>query len=187
MPDENYTETLNRFHEKVKELRESKLLKEGLSVKHTLSWNESGFQSTIKQPDDTDLRAYLTTFRQFVLVRERTNLDKIYELCHTHLKDDRLKGYLAKSQELWKNAFETASVGMIYNGKEMSPEDATNLFLYGGIFHGDPDKELFLKTLLPHEYNSFRWLFLEFIMRASKQIFYVDDVVVVALKDGLFS
>jgi hypothetical protein len=183
----DYVETLNRFHEKSTELRESELLKETDSIKLTMTFNESGLQSTIKQPEDTNLRAYLTIFRQFILKRELTNMDNIYELCQAHLKDDRLKGNLAKSQELWHNAFNRATSRMVYNGRILSPEEVTDLFLYGGMFHSDPDKERFLKALLPHEYNIFRWQFLELITRASKQIFYVDNVIVGGLKDGLFA
>jgi hypothetical protein len=183
----DYIDKLNRFHEKATKLRESKLLKETDTIKFTMTFNESGVQTTIKEPEDTNLRAYLTIFRQFILKKEPTNLDRIYELCEAHLKDDRLKRNLKKSQELWHNAFNRATLRMIYKGRVLTPEEVTDLFLYGGMFHSDPEKEQFLKALPPREYNIYRWQFLELITRASKQILYVDAQVVGALKDGLFA
>ena len=140
-----------------------------------------------KRPEDTNLLAYLTTFRQFILRGERINLDRIYELCRAHLNDDKMKGYLLKSQGFWKKASNEASIALIFNGREMAPWEIADLFLYGGIFHSDKKKEEFLRALLPHELNFFMFQFLEFVQRTSYQILYVDNFIVVALKDGLFS
>ena len=184
---EDYRETLSRFHEKASILRESKLLRANFTTGFSVTWNESGLQVTAKQPEDTNLLAYLTTFRQFILKGERINLDKIYVLCQAHLKDDKLKGYLLKSQGFWKKASSEASVALIFNGREMTPWEISDLFLYGGLFHGDKKKEEFLRALLPHELNFFMFQFLEFVQRTTDQILYVDNFIVVALKDGLFS
>ncbi|TFG75548.1 MAG: hypothetical protein E4H21_08560 [Thermodesulfobacteriales bacterium] len=185
-PSANYIETLKRFRRKAAELRESKLIKENFSVGFTMTWKASGLQVSVKEPDDTSLRAYLTTFRQFIMQKERINIDKVYTILQEHLKDEKLKGYLAKSQVYWQNACKKASFGMIYNKKHISPQEITDLFLYGDIFHGDQEKEVALNALFPHERNLFKCQFLEFVLRATEQILYVDRIIGKALDDDLF-
>jgi hypothetical protein len=113
-------------------------------------------------------------------------MGNIYALLQQHLKDEKLKGYLAKSQIFWQNLHERASIGMIYNKKQVSPQEITKLFLYGDIFHGDLKREKALDSLLPHEHGLFKSQFLEFIFRATEQILYVDRIIGKALEENLF-
>jgi hypothetical protein len=184
--DSDFIEIFKHFHRTAGKLRESRLLKEKFTIGFTLTLSQSGPQVTVKQPDETDLKAYLTTFRQFIMQKEPTYMGDIYTLLQLHLKDEKLKGYLAKSQDFWQNAHERASIGMIYNKKQVSPQEISKLFLYGDIFHGDLEKEKAIDSLLPHEHGLFKSQFLEYILRATDQILYVDRIIGKALGENLF-
>jgi len=184
--DQAYLETYKRFHKKATELRESKLLPQILSVGFSVKGNQSGFSLTVKKPDETDLRAYLTTFRQFIMKSERIYMDGIYGTLQEHLGDEKFKGYLNKSKVLWQKAHNEAGIALIYNGRELSPLEITDLFLYGDIFHSDVKKEAALNELPPPLRDLFMFQFLEFIHRATIQILYVDQIVNKALEENLF-
>lgn len=185
-PDTDFMDIFKHFHRTARKLRESRLLKEKFTIGFTLTLGQAGPQVTVTQPDETDLKAYLTTFRQFIMQTEPTYMGDIYTLLQQHLKDEKLKGYLAKSQGFWQNAHDRASFGMIYNKKQVSPQQILKLFLYGDIFHGDLEKEKALDALLPHEHGLFKSQFLEFILRATEQILYVDRIIGKALEKNLF-
>jgi hypothetical protein len=182
----DYLDILSHFRRTAEKLKDSRLLKGKLTIGFSMTFNNSGLKVDVEQPDDTDLRAYLTTLRQFIMPSEPTYMADIYSLLQLHLKDEKLKGYLVKSQCFWQDAHERASFGMMHNKRKISPQEIVKLFLYGDIFHGDLDKEKALDALLPHEHGLFKAQFLEFVVRITEQILYVDRIIKKVLDEDLF-
>lgn len=185
---DDHLKILKSFHSKAAELRESALLKKRFSTKLTIKMNQiNGFSMEVQEPDETDLRSYLLSFRQFFLDGEPVFLNRVYNICLMHLKHEPYKKYLVKSREIWKHTFRQAGIPLLIDNKEISPEYAMKLFLYGHYFHTDSEKAEALSALLPHEYIFTRHLFLDFVLTATRQILYVDNIVSDALKRDLFA
>src|SRR5579859_7891329 len=58
--------------------------------------------SELIEPNEDDLRSFLLTFRQFTMQNEPIFVQKIFDLCQLHLKDENLKQELIKARNHWK-------------------------------------------------------------------------------------
>ena len=87
-------------------------------------------------------------FGQFISNNEPVFLYKIYNLCQKHLINDKLKEYLIKSREAWKQAQKSTGIILKYNERELTPEYITDLWINGYYFHSDINKLHILNHLL---------------------------------------
>lgn len=140
----------------------------------------------LKQPAEDDLKAYLLTFRQFVLNDEPVFLYRIYNLCMRHLTSAKLKNYLKTSRKIWKDIHKKVGIELVFNKKTLTPEFVTDLWINGYYFHNDEKKAKLLKSLILHERLFVRSKFLDFLIEATNQVVYVNDVITVAFRDSLF-
>lgn len=183
----NIIDQLHLYRARATQLRNSRLIKEGFNPGLTINWNKmQGLRFISKEPDETSLRSFLLTFRQFVSEKEPVCVNRIFNLCHRHLISDKLKEYLIKSRRAWKNSLKGTGIMLIYNKRELTPEFITDLWINGYYFHSDPKKLTILNKILPHERMLIRFQFLNFLLDATKQVLYVDNIINVALKEGLF-
>ncbi len=173
------------FCEKAKELRESDWARGGLGVKASESWNaaEGEIKIIIKEPQETPLKAFLLTFRHFILRDGPIHIDSIYNLCAVHITDEKYREYLIKSRDFYRNALHSSAIDLIQNGENISTEYIVDLLINGQYFHSDNDKRKALRELSPAKF-AYMSNFLNFVHRATTQIFYVDDVIRAALKEG---
>jgi hypothetical protein len=175
------------YRARAEELINSRLLREGFNPGFTISWNRiQGLRFSSKEPDETCLRSFLITFRQFVTEREPVFIFKIYNICQKHLTGDKLKEYLFKSRKAWINSLKTTGIMLVYNNREMSPESINDLWINGYYFHSDERKYLFLRSLLPYERMLIRSIFLNFLLDATKQVLYINNIIKAGLNEGLF-
>jgi len=175
------------FRARAEELRNTHLIRESFNPGITIKWDRMrGLRFKSREPNEDSLRSFLLTFRQFILNDEPVFLYRIYNLCQKHLTSDKLKNYLSESREIWKKAHKSADITLIYNNQELTPEDVTDLWINGYYFHSDMDKLRILKQLLPHERMLIKNQFLNFLLDATRQVLYVDNIIRVALKDGYF-
>jgi hypothetical protein len=148
----NTLEKLKLFREKAEELKQSRLLQKGISLKFSITFDRTkGMQIETKKPDEEDLRSYLLTFRQFISEEEPIFVRHICNLCYQIITDRELRKRLAESKELWKEESRGWGLGFIIWDQEITPESATKLLINAHYFHNDPDKIALLKKLSSHE------------------------------------
>jgi len=183
----NVSEQFLLFRAKAEELRNTRLIRESFNPGITIKWNRmQGLRFKSREPNEENLRSFLLTFRQFILDDEPVFLYRIYNLCQKHLTSDKLKNYLSKSREIWKQSLKSADVTLIYNRRELTPEYITDLWINGFYFHSDMNKLRILNQLFPHERILVKNQFLNFLLYATRQVLYVDNIIKVALKEGYF-
>ena len=183
----NALEQLQLFKARAEELRNTRLIRESFNPGITIRWNRmQGLRFKSREPNEESLRSFLLTFRQFILNDEPVFLFIIYNLCQKHLASDKLKDYLSKSREIWKQAHKSAGITLIYNRRELTPEYITDLWINGYYFHSDTNKLYILNQLLPHERMLVRNQLLNYLLDATRQVLYVDNIIKVALKEGYF-
>lgn len=183
----NDIEKSELYKTRTEELKNTRLIRKGFNPAITVQWNNmQGLQFNSSEVDEEDLRSFLITFRQFISPKEPVFLQHIYNLCQRCLASDELKGYLIKSREAWKKAQRNTGIKLIIKGKEITPEDVTDLWINGYYFHNDSEKMAMLKRLLPHESMLVRNHFLNFLVDATRQILYVSNIITIALKEDLF-
>lgn len=182
----NAINQLKLFRARAEELRNTRLIREGFNPGITINWNKmQGLRFKSREPDEENLRSFLLTFRQFISNNEPVFLYKIYNLCQKHLINDKLKEYLIKSREAWKQAQKSTGIILKYNERELTPEYITDLWINGYYFHSDINKLHILNHLLPHERMLIKNQFLNFLLDAARQVIYVSNIINVALKEGL--
>jgi len=143
-----------------------------------------GLRFISREPDETSLKAFLLTFRQFISEKEPIFMNKIYNLCQKHLTNDRMREYLVKSREVWKNTLKSTGILVFYNKCELTPEYITDLWINGYYFHSDPEKWITLKKILPHEKMLVKFQFLNFLLDATTQVLYLDNIIRASIREG---
>lgn len=182
----NVLEQFKLFRARVEQLSRTRLIRNGFNPGITIRWDRmQGLRFESREPDEEDLRSFLLTFRQFVSDNEPVFLTRIYNLCQQYLTSDKLKGRLIKSREYWKQVQKNIGIKLVFNKRELTPEYVTDLWINGYYFHNDENKMSMLRRLLPHERMLVRNQFLNFLLHATQQIFYVRNIITVALKEGL--
>ena len=181
----NYIDQLNLFKLRVDELRQTKIVKDGFNSSITMKYEaEKGLHFQSVHPDEEYFRSFLLTFRKFVSEKEPIYLNRIYNICQQYLTNEKHKEYLVKSRNIWKDALKSSGFKLTLNGKEMSPEVVTDLWINGYYFHDDIEKVNTLNGMLPHERMLIKNQFENFIIEAVRVVLYVGNIVTVSLKEG---
>lgn len=184
----NDTDRLGLFVRRADELRSLRLIRsDQLAARMNLSWDRvKGLRLETNAPDEEDLRSFLLTFRQFVSAKEPVFLNRIFNICHSRLRSDELRGYLVEAREEWKRNQRGNGVVVTIDDRTMTPERVTELLINGHYFHStDLPLQRELQGLGPPERLLVRWVFLNFVVDATRQVLYVATVVNVALRGGL--
>ncbi len=63
-------ERLELFIRKFEELQSTQLAKKGFRVQHRVRYSPGSIESNLTQPDESDVREYLLTFRPFISENE---------------------------------------------------------------------------------------------------------------------
>ena len=182
----NVVEQFTLFGERVKELCNTRLAKQGLEVEMKISFNhETGTTINSKEPDEDDLRSFLLAFRQFVSEREPVFLPRVYNLGERSVENAELKGYLRLSKEKWKQAHHDAGFRLLFNERELTPEYVADLYINGHYFHNDEGKRAEIQRSDPLELLFIRTQFLKYLVDATRQVLAVDWVIQKALSGNL--
>jgi hypothetical protein len=136
-------------------------------------------------PPEEDLRSFLLTFRQFVSEREPVFLPRIHNLCHLKIDSDLHRRGAAALRTKLSDALRASEIVLIYNGKELTPEETLDLFIDGWYFHSDPEKRGFLEGLAPQESTLVKHRFLDLLIPATEVVFHTRDLLVDAFEKGL--
>jgi hypothetical protein len=182
-------EQLELFVRRAEELLDLRLARnEGLQAFFNINWAATGAQTmTISAPDEDDLRSYLLLFRQFVMNKEPIFINKIYHICFQAVTSDQVRDNLKDAREEWKRNLQGSGLRVTIDEKQMTPERVVDLMINGSYFHSsDLDLQRELAALDPQRRMLVRWVFLNYVIDASRQVLYLARVVKGCLRKGLF-
>ena len=181
-------DTLRRFAYRVDELQSFRLFEQGgLRSSLNISAAQIGAPVSIghHEPDNDDLRSYLMAFRKFLLKRDPTFIGYVFGIAHRHITNEEFVARLAAAREKWNDAMKKGNVVYKVNDDQLTPELVMDLWINGGYFHDDLEKDGRLQELVRVPMS--RWLFLDSVVTASKVIRLAGRVVKVALREGMVS
>lgn len=183
-------ERLELFAYRVKELRQRRLVRGGMNVKFTISWDTAsqslGYRAS--QIDEEDLRSFLLTFRQFISEREPVFIDRVFNDCFRFLRSDHYKEQLKKARQEWRNTFDRMGpISVTINQRNLTGEFVLDLWINGHYFHNDVEKAAELRRLLGDFIPLMRMKFLDSLVTLTQIILYVGAVVEYGLQEGYFS
>jgi len=183
-------EKLKLFREKAEELRKSRLLKKGINLEFSITWNQTkGILIETEKPDEEDLRSYLLTFRQFIAEGEPIYLPHICNLCFQKITNEDLRTRLNEAREAWKQERRSDGIGVNLWGQDITPEIATKLLINAHYFHSDPDRIALLKELSRLDFtkelinDQFRY----YLVATTKFILYISNIIGIAMEKELFN
>lgn len=176
------------FLQKVDELGRTRLIERTTQIGYTLKYDQTaGMSFESREPDEEDLRSFLLTFRRFVAQGDPVNIGRIHNIADRRVTSDDLRRHLREAREHWRRDVQVGGMSLVFNGKQISPEYVADLFINGHYFHDEPDKRAKLVSLTePLEYLLVRHHFLNFIVDGARQVFYVANVLNIAIRDGVF-
>src|SRR5258706_4434312 len=150
-------EKLELFLALAMELATSDLAKKGFGYEYTETWSKAeGIrqkldQPGLDQPGDTDLRAFLTTFRKFILKDSDVYLPVIHGICYRRLTREDYREDLGKMNTKWHKLFESGWMRLTINGREFPPEYTLDVYLNGKYIHDDLNYAEELAQLEQHD------------------------------------
>ena len=187
--DTDALEKLILFREKAEELRQSRLLQKGISLKFSITFDRTkGVLIETEKPDEEDLRSYLLTFRQFILKKGPIYLPRICNLCLQNITDVDLRKRLAEAKEFWNQDRQSYGMGVEIFDHKITPESATKLLINAHYFHSDPDRIALLKRLssLKIDEEEINYQFRFYLVATTKFILTVSKIIGVATEKGMF-
>lgn len=103
-----------------------------------MKWDHlAGMSIGCSQPDEDDLRSFLTIFRKFISQESPIYIYKIFNLCQQHIMDDNIKHDLAEARRGWGNQLKYGFMKLTFNGKDLAPEFLNDLWINAVYFHDD--------------------------------------------------
>lgn len=179
-------ERFQLFVQRVGELNRTRLAQDGFDWALQIHFDrDHGVSVDLQQPDEDLLRSFLLALRQFMSQGEPVYLFTIYNLCNNHIASDFLRQQLAESRTAWKGALRGTGIGLTIDGREFTPEEATDIWLNGYYFHNDQAYREILAGLQSMDRGLVRTWFLQCITASAKVVVYVGSVVKHALDEGL--
>lgn len=183
-------ERLELYLDRHQGLLDSRLIKSGFSPSFTMNWNHlEGMKIGVSQPNEDDLRSFLTIYRKFISESSPIFIYKIFKVCQLYLLSDQIKNNLIDARRSWGNQLKCGLMKLNINGRELSPEFLCDLWLNAEYFHDDYDKIRHLETLMPSalEYQLIRHNFLDHIWQTTKYILFVGNIIRFAFREGVFN
>ena len=167
------------FFKRVEELKNIKIVREGYDSGFTLKWTkESGVPNfQFNQPDEDLFRSLLLSLRHFLQEKEPTFINRIYNICHRCLTNEKHKNYLVKSKKFLNEAMESTGVHLNIDQKHFSPSYVWDIYINGLYFHSDVEKSDVILKLSELEKNLVKNELYGFVNACIKQIVYIGTIV----------
>jgi len=183
-------EQLELFLTRADELRETQLIKKGFKSSFSFGSNriENSFKVSGFEPDEDDLRSFLTIYRKFISNDSPVFMNKIFNICQLYLKDEQIKSNLIQARQHWNDEFTKGFMNLNINQKKYTPEEIMDLWINAVYFHDDLEKIKLLENIMSNIffYTIIRQIFFSLINETTRQIFYVSNSISFGLKNFLF-
>jgi len=170
---------LEIFLKRVEELKNTKIVREGYDSGFTLKWTKesSALNFQFNQPDEDLFRSLLLSLRHFLQEKEPIFINRIYNICHRCLTNEKHKNYLVKSRKFLNEAMKSTGVHLNIDQKHFSPSYVWDIYINGLYFHSDVEKFDVILKLPGHERNLIKNELYGFVNAYIKQIVYIGNIV----------
>lgn len=189
MPVEvNRTEQVDLFLAKVDGLVDSALVKSGFSPGFSLTAKEGQpAELLVRQPDETQLKAFLMDFRHFILNDEPVNVGKVFNLCFRLCAEGELKTLMRETNKRWKAARGVGSIEFVVDEMQdqLRPDFLLDLYINGLYFHTDDEKAKKLEQLRATGLAFDRHIFFEHLWATLQYLIILRNQIRAARRDGL--
>ena len=138
------------------------------------------------KPEEEHLRSFMLLFRQFLSDSEPIFINRIFNDAIRHLADTELKEVVIKARELWRSHLQCGPFKMKFEGEEITPEGALDLWINGEYFHSDPDKQPQLQRLGAGHDGLPRIQLLTSLPRLVYLVLFMREIVHDSFNKGLF-
>jgi len=170
---------LEIFLKRVKELKNTKLVREGYNSGFTLKWTEENgvLDFQFSQPDKDLFRSLLLSLRHFLQEKEPTFINRIYNICDRCLTNEKHKNYLVKSRKFLNEAMKSTGLHLNIDQKHFSPSYVWDIYINGLYFHSDVEKSDVILKLSAHERKLVKNELYGFVNASIRQVIYVGNIV----------
>jgi len=179
------SEVFRLFIERSDELDRTRLCQSGSELGVTFKVVEGRTEIVPRFPDEEDLRSYLVVFRHFLLDREPVFLYRVFTLCEMDLTSDPHKVKARSARAGLKTATAGSGFALIYQEKDLTPEDSLGLLLNGVYFHSDPKHREYLASVPSFLWPMVKFSFLTAVVGVAEVIRYTARVLRDALAKDL--
>jgi hypothetical protein len=179
------SEVFRLFIERSDELDRTRLRQGEMELGITFKVVDGHTEIAPRFPDEEDLRSYLVVFRHFLLQGEPVFLHHVFNLCETALTSEPHKVRARSARAGLKTATVGSGIALVYQEKNLTPEDALDLLLNGFYFHSDPKHNEVLAGLPSFFKPMVKHSFLTAVFGVSKVIHYTASLLRDALANGL--
>ena len=145
------------------------------------------FMTKSREPTEEVLKAFLLTFRHFMMYKEPVSVNGVANIVWQNLRSDQLKGMLEETRKQWRQECRQGPLQLIINQDRLTPEQAMDLWINGKYFHSDKRKRERLESLDPLGRLFTRHVFLNHIISATNYVVFLAQVIVVGRRQGLLS
>jgi hypothetical protein len=183
---------IDLFIATVNELTERRFFPDGLNAFNFTIRVDSETQeilTTIQEGDQEDFRAFLTTFRKFLLEGEPSHIYSILKICRRYVKPEETDfvEFLDASKKIWQEIYEHGMIKMKRGKLELSPKYVINLWL-STIFHGDDlEKRKQLQELLEDRVPAVKIQLLWSLPTITNFILRFNDALRISLERNLYN
>jgi hypothetical protein len=166
--------------------------KKGFNVSFNMNWcaDTQQLTTTLQEPESTELRSFLMTFRKFISQDSPIHQFYIYNLCRQHIADDAYRQQLMDERAAWqrlkKQAESEFQMRLTVDNCELNIEQITKIWINGHYFHDDVEGMRFLESLPPYQFQAARVIFLDYVIESTKIIFATAHIIHAALQQGKF-
>jgi hypothetical protein len=155
-----------------------------------------GFKMTFKEgegsleatgPTYEELEVVLIRLRPFLLDRSPVSIVSVHNLCERVIDDDELRDALRTARSVWIRQQRGGPLKFVLNKKQLPPSKVADLFLNSKYFHDDEEKKAELAAVPPPFAGFMKYLFLDFVMEATRQVGYMAIVIRTAIDRGVLT
>jgi hypothetical protein len=141
------------------------------------------------EPDFEDIRSLLVVFRKFISSNSHCFLPKIYNLCHQHITDVKMRQALADARADWLDMQKNSPTGMTVtiDSRDYTPAELTDIWMNGYIFHDDPEAVSMLDRMEQYHRDLARIVALDYITWTIKIIHNLRNNIYIAQTRGWLS
>jgi hypothetical protein len=152
-----------------------------ISIKFTVGRDRNRIETNT---DRQKLRSYLTGFRQLISPDDAVYLPTILRLLPRHVADTGLRARLSAALDRWKAAQAVWSpLAPLTLGPYASGKETARLYLYGHVFHSDPELSDVWDAIDEDQQQVFEWAFRQYEGKV-RNVFIELKLVIVAAREG---
>ena len=136
-------------------------------------------------PDEERSLALLVSFRPFVLENEPIQLSVMYNLAIESIRCVRSQNILRASRTRWKRLRDDWPAVFYSKGTKIRAHKGLRLWMYGYVFHSDPDSFNLLDDMTPGMRDALKVQALLYILATTREISRVRRLLERAIRKNL--